>query len=46
MVREKTGLLIDPYFTATKLSWILDEVDGARDRAAAGNCVSALSATS
>ena len=36
MVTEKTGLLLDPYFTATKLSWILDNVDGARDRAAAG----------
>ena len=36
MVVEKTGLLLDPYFTATKLSWILDNVDGARDRAAAG----------
>ena len=36
MVTEKTGLLLDPYFTATKLSWILDKVDGARDRAAAG----------
>ena len=36
MVREKTGLLLDPYFTATKLSWILDRVEGARDRAAAG----------
>ena len=36
MVTEKTGLLLDPYFTATKLSWILDRVDGARERAAAG----------
>ena len=36
MVTEKTGLLLDPYFTATKLSWILDRVEGARDRAAAG----------
>ena len=36
MVTEKTGLLLDPYFTATKLSWILDQVEGARDRAAAG----------
>ena len=36
MVTEKTGLLLDPYFTATKLSWILDKVEGARDRAAAG----------
>ena len=36
MVTEKTGLLLDPYFSATKFSWILDRVDGARDRAAAG----------
>ena len=35
-VTAKTGLLLDPYFTATKLSWILDRVDGARERAAAG----------
>jgi glycerol kinase len=36
MVTEKTGLLLDPYFTATKLAWILDRVEGAHDRAAAG----------
>lgn len=30
----KTGLLIDPYFSATKAAWILDHVDGARERAA------------
>ena len=36
MVNEKTGLLLDPYFSATKLAWILDHVDGARERAAAG----------
>lgn len=35
-VTKKTGLLLDPYFTASKLSWILDNVDGARERAAAG----------
>ena len=29
-VRQKTGLLIDPYFSATKISWILDNVKGAR----------------
>ncbi len=33
---EKTGLLLDPYFSATKLTWILDHVAGARDRASAG----------
>src|SRR5690606_4201608 len=32
----KTGLLLDPYFSATKLAWILDEVPGARARAEAG----------
>ena len=32
----KTGLLLDPYFSATKIGWILDNVPGARDRAAAG----------
>ena len=35
-VSEKTGLLLDPYFSATKIAWILDHVDGARERAAAG----------
>jgi len=35
-VRHKTGLLLDPYFSATKLAWILDTVPGARARAAAG----------
>ncbi|MCK0102114.1 glycerol kinase GlpK [Pseudohalocynthiibacter sp. F2068] len=36
MVTEKTGLLLDPYFSGTKLKWILDNVDGARNRAAKG----------
>jgi glycerol kinase len=36
MVQRKTGLLLDPYFSATKLAWILDNVDGARSRAARG----------
>jgi glycerol kinase len=35
-VSEKTGLLLDPYFSATKLAWILDHVDGARTAAEAG----------
>ena len=34
--REKTGLLIDPYFSATKLKWILDNVDGAYEKAREG----------
>lgn len=36
-VTEKTGLLLDPYFSSTKLKWILDNVDGARARAEAGD---------
>ena len=36
IIKEKTGLLLDPYFSASKFSWILDRVDGARDRAMAG----------
>ena len=34
--KEKTGLLIDPYFSGTKVKWILDYVEGARVRAEAG----------
>lgn len=36
MVRGKTGLVLDPYFSATKIKWILDNVDGVRVRAEAG----------
>lgn len=36
MFRDKTGLLIDPYFSATKLRWILENVDGARELAEQG----------
>ncbi|MEM6905579.1 MAG: glycerol kinase GlpK, partial [Pseudomonadota bacterium] len=36
MVTERTGLLLDPYFSGTKLSWILDEVDPDRARAGRG----------
>ena len=36
LVTEKTGLLLDPYFSASKISWILDHVEGARARAANG----------
>lgn len=36
MVRDKTGLLLDPYFSGTKLAWLLDNVDGLRARAEAG----------
>ena len=35
-IKNKTGLLLDPYFSSTKISWILDNVDGARAKAEAG----------
>ena len=35
-IRARTGLLLDPYFSATKLAWLLDNVPGARERAKAG----------
>jgi glycerol kinase len=35
-VRAKTGLVVDPYFSGTKVRWLLDSVRGARERAAAG----------
>ena len=35
-IKNATGLLLDPYFSSTKISWILDNVDGARKRADAG----------
>ncbi|MCV2884877.1 glycerol kinase GlpK [Aestuariibacter sp. AA17] len=35
-VSERTGLLLDPYFSATKIKWILDNVEGAKARAASG----------
>jgi glycerol kinase len=35
-ISKKTGLRLDPYFSATKLAWILDNVDGTRARAEAG----------
>lgn len=36
VIRKKTGLVIDSYFSATKVKWILDNVDGAREKAEAG----------
>jgi glycerol kinase len=36
-VREKTGLIVDAYFSATKIQWILDNVSGAREEAENGN---------
>ena len=35
-IREKTGLLLDPYFSASKVAWILDNIEGARERAEKG----------
>ena len=35
-IKEKTGLILDPYFSATKIKWILDNVDGAREKAKRG----------
>ncbi|TKD65902.1 glycerol kinase GlpK [Flavobacterium sp. ASW18X] len=36
LIKKKTGLVIDAYFSATKVKWILDNVDGAREKAEAG----------
>ncbi len=35
-IKKKTGLVIDPYFSATKIKWILDSVEGAREKAENG----------
>lgn len=37
LFRKKTGLLLDPYFSGTKVKWILDNVDGAREKAENGD---------
>jgi len=37
LIKQKTGLVLDSYFSATKLKWILDNVKGARERAEAGD---------
>lgn len=37
LIRQKTGLLIDAYFSGTKVKWLLDHVEGARDKAARGD---------
>ena len=39
LIADKTGLLLDPYFSGTKLAWLLDEVEGLRARADAGEVV-------
>jgi glycerol kinase len=36
-IAARTGLLLDPYFSATKIAWLLDQVDGARNAAQAGH---------
>ena len=36
LIRQKTGLVLDPYFSGTKIRWILDHVEGARERAEKG----------
>ncbi len=36
-IQEKTGLILDAYFSATKIKWMLDNVEGAREKAAAGD---------
>lgn len=36
MIKKKTGLLLDPYFSASKVAWILDNVEGVRERAERG----------
>ncbi len=35
-IKERTGLVVDPYFSGTKLAWLLEEVDGLREAAAGG----------
>jgi glycerol kinase len=39
LVRERTGLVLDPYFSATKIEWLLENVDGLRERAGDGRAV-------
>ncbi|MET2986470.1 glycerol kinase GlpK [Aureibaculum conchae] len=39
MIRQKTGLVIDSYFSGTKVKWILDNVDGAREKAENGDLI-------
>ena len=41
-IRDKTGLLIDAYFSGTKIRWILDNVEGARERAERGELLSLI----
>ena len=43
LIARKTGLVLDAYFSGTKLNWLLDNVDGARERASAASSRSARS---
>lgn len=38
-IKSKTGLIIDPYFSGTKVRWILENIDGAREKAEAGDLI-------
>ncbi len=39
IVAQKTGLLLDPYFSATKIAWVLDKIPGVREAAEKGECL-------
>ena len=39
LVRERTGLVLDPYFSGTKIAWLLEHVDGLRERAEQGDAL-------
>jgi glycerol kinase len=39
LIRERTGLVLDPYFSATKIQWLLENVEGLRERAGSGRAV-------
>ena len=39
LLQEKTGLLVDPYFSGTKLTWLFEKVGGLRDEAKSGNAI-------
>jgi len=39
LIRERTGLILDPYFSATKIAWLLENVEGLRERARNGTAV-------
>ena len=39
LIKEKTGLVLEPYFSATKVKWILDNVEGAKEKAEAGQLI-------